>query len=324
MGPDPIAYGRTRVEVARKLREKLLSKGVKQGESWERLRRAFEMVLFEQARAGWYAARMVGAAEVRRNHKGDPGEKAPFEIVPAEQQRKAVAFACEQIFDEKAFQFAPELLTHLAASRWDHWGSDGSGSPQYPVHERVLLAQRYALDALLSDGVFARLRDDLVKTASNEEALTISELFTTLEKAIFKEVETHVQGASTRAPAISTFRQNLQDLYIRRLTDLALAEQAANSRPANAAAKKIAAVHVKAIADRCTAFLSQSNVDEDTRAHLEALVKHTERLRTAEFVHVASGVSGLSCALSPLGAAPTTLAPLLLGLVLLVLVRTRK
>jgi hypothetical protein len=320
MGPDPLAFAKARTELAKKLRDKLMSRAVKQGESWEKLRRAFEMVLFEQARSGYYAARLVGSAETRRNHKGDPNEKAPFEIVSAERQRAALQFACDQVFDDNAFKMSSDLLTHLAAGRWDHWGSNGEASPNYPIHERILDAQLYTLDTLLSDGVLRRLRDDQVKAAGNEDAVTISELFQTLEKSIFKELESHVNGAGVRSPAISTFRQNLQDAYIRRLTNLTLAQQTATGAPDNASAKKIATIHLKQIGEKCLAFNNQNNLDEDSRAHVEAILKRAQQIQAAEYVHVASGVS---CAVSPQEAAPAALAPLAFALLLLVLRRTR-
>ncbi|MEZ0230109.1 MAG: zinc-dependent metalloprotease, partial [Planctomycetota bacterium] len=320
MGTDPLAYAKSRLEFAKKLRSKLLAKAVKQGESWEKLRRAFEMVLFEQARAGYYAARLVGAAEVRRNHKGDPGEKPPLELVSVERQRAALQFACEQVFDDKAFQLTPELLTHLAAGRWDHWGSEGGTSPSYPVHERILMAQRYTLNTLLSEGVLARLRDGQVKTPQSDEALTASELFSTLEKAIFRELEGQVNGAGPRSPAISTFRQNLQDYYVRRLADYSVGQQAPGVLPANAAAKKLAALHVKALGEKAQAFLTSSKLDEDSRAHVDALAKRAEQVRAAEYVHIASGAG---CALSPVESVPAALAPLAVALLALVVLRRR-
>jgi hypothetical protein len=324
MGSDPVAFAKCRIELARKLRDKLLMRAVHAGDSWEKLRRAFEMVLFEQARAGQFAARIVGSHEVRRNHKGDPGEMAPLVLVPAAKQRAALAYACEQLFDDAAFKFPPDLLAHLGAGRWSHWGSDGGQNPGYPIHERVLLAQRYALDTFLAPGVFDRLRDAQAQAAPGDDVITIEELFATIEKSIFAEIgPVHTNGntPSARTPVISTFRQNLQDAYVKRLVALAVTEQAPFSS-LTSPASKIAAARLRGLAETVTTALGSGKLDEDSRAHLEALSKHMVAVQGAQYVHLASGSVG--CALEPFEGTPMALAPLLAALLAIFVLRLRR
>ncbi|MBI3725020.1 zinc-dependent metalloprotease [bacterium] len=316
MGQDPIVFAKSRISLATRLREKLLARAVRAGEGWDRLRRAFEMVLYEQARAGQIAARLVGGSAIHRDHKGDPGERAPLVLVPAAQQRAALAFACEQVFDEKALQFTPELLSHLAAGRWSHWGSNDDGAElAYPIHERVLAVQRYTLNQLLSETTLHRVRDSQVKAAPGEDVLSVSEIFATLEKAIFRELE-----PSSGAPRVSSFRQNLQDLYVRDLTNLALEQEVPGPTPANVGPKKVAWLRLKGLQERCqNALATGKTLDEETRAHLESMARRAEKVREADYVHIASG-----CSLSNVPGAPAALLPLAALLVLLVGARRRK
>jgi len=321
LGSDPMAFAKARLDFAKRVRDKLMSRAVKVGESWEKLRRAFEMVLFEQARAGYYAARLVGSAEIHRNHKGDPGERPPLEIVPAARQREALRFACEQVFDDKNYLVTPELLDHLGFARWDHWGSS-EPEAQYPIHERVLQAQRYTLSVLMSEGLLRRLLDDQVKAAPGDDPVTIEELFSTLEGAIFKELDGKglVSGTNGHPQAISSFRQNLQDFYVRRLTELTLEQQVPALDPVVAATgKKVAAAHLEKLSKRCLDGAS-AQLDETSKAHLVAIGRHAEQAKNAQYVHLASGAG---CSLAPLGAAPAALAPLGLALFVLIIRRRR-
>jgi hypothetical protein len=69
------------------------------------------------------AARYVGGLYMSRSHKGDKDGPKPLEVVPVERQREALALLEEQVFSDKPFNFPPDLYNHLAASQWDHWGT---------------------------------------------------------------------------------------------------------------------------------------------------------------------------------------------------------
>jgi hypothetical protein len=331
-GQDPIAYAKARTELALKLRDQLLARAVRTGEGWEHLRHAFLMVLYEQAHAGWVAARMLGAQELHRDHKGDPNEKSPVVIAPAARQREALQFACQTVFEDANFKLSPELLTHLAAGRWSHWGSnDDSANTSFAIHDEILSVQRWTLSTLLDEATLERVRDAQLKVAATEEAITIPEILSTIEKSIFRELDNQTNGGSAK---ISTFRQNLQDCYVRLLTNLALDQEAPggsgqvlvtrNGRPVgpgtNVTAKKLAWLHLVQLAAKCATYVQgHGSLDEETRAHLEALAKRGEQVKNAEYVHIASG-----CALVPGRGSPLALVPLLAALAGLVVLRRRR
>ena len=56
----------------------------------------------------------------------------------------------EQVFSDKPFNFPPELYNHLAASRWNHWGSQAADRGDYPAHDVILMWQDRILSKLLS------------------------------------------------------------------------------------------------------------------------------------------------------------------------------
>ena len=74
----------------------------------------------------------------------------------------------------------------------------------------------------------SRIHDSELKIPSDQDALTTPELFEHLQKAIFAEMTSLKPGEySNRKPAISSLRRNLQRIYLRKLSNLALGNTSA-------------------------------------------------------------------------------------------------
>src|SRR5581483_7668619 len=123
-----------------------------------------------------------------------------------------------------AFKFPPELIRKLAAGRWSHWGStDLNADVSYPIYDRILSTQTWALFQLTNPETLERLVAAEAKVAESDDLLTLSELFETLDKAIFSELDANAQGPyTTRKPMISTVRRNLQRSYVKLLIDTSI------------------------------------------------------------------------------------------------------
>jgi hypothetical protein len=140
-----------------------------------------------------------------------------FVPVSLDKQRQALAELQEYVFAEDAFSFSPKLLNQLAPSRWQHWGSSVPNNRlDYPIHERVLSFQRYVLRSLLDNERLYRIQDIELKTPS-EQALTLPELFDTLQQGIWKEVLT-----TPELKSISSIRRSLQREYLDILLEMVL------------------------------------------------------------------------------------------------------
>ena len=312
LGKDPRRWADYRLALVKKLWGELETRAVKDDESWARLRRAFDMTLFELGQAGLACAKQVGGLSFARDHRGDPNARDPISPLPAAQQREAVQWVATNLFAPQAFAFSPQLLQKLAARRWSHWGSnDERARLDYPLLERIQTVQTWALQFLTGDDVLARVWENEQLAAPGQDVLTLPELFDTLEQAIFAELDDAArrEGRTARDPLIGSARQNLQDAYVRRLIAIALG--GGISPPV---ANKLAWSRLKGLEARFQGT-SGWKLDPYTRAHLEALESRSQQARTAEFVHIASGGCGLASA----GAAPGRLLPAaaLLGLALL-------
>ena len=95
-----------------------------------------------------------------------------------------------------------------------------------PVHEvdRVTWQDRI-LQQLLSPLTLQRISDSELKVPADQDAFTAAELIHGLTASIFAEAEKLPSGDFTnRKPAISSLRRNLQRLYLKRLSELAMGD----------------------------------------------------------------------------------------------------
>jgi len=303
MGKDPIAYAKTRAQLVAELWPKLVEDVTKDGDGYQRARRAFGVLLTNYGRAMYMASRMVGGVYVNRSHRGDPNAKPPLVIVEPARQREALAMLEEQVFSDKPFQFPPDLYNFLAASRWQHWGSDVPLRPDYPAHEVIGMWQDRILMQLLSPLTLRRLHDSEMKVSAEQEAFSTPELLSRLTKTVFIEVEKAPEGDFTiRKPAISSLRRNLQRMYLRRLAQLALGESRSFDRanvPWTTAAKwgedleftsyeapqdcqTLAYAELAGLGDKITAVLKANvKLDAYTRAHLEETASRIRKVLEA-------------------------------------------
>lgn len=266
LGKDPLEYAKLRSKLIGELWPELINRTAKDGEGYQRVRRAFGVLLGNYGQSMYMASRYVGGLNVNRDHKGDPNGRAPFVVVPAEKQREALALLETQVFSDKPFQFPPDLYNHLAASRWNHWGTADPFRIDFAVHDVIGLWQARILYQLLSPLTLDRLHDSELKVAADQDALTTAELINRLTKAIFAEVDSPPTGEFTnRKPAISSLRRNLQRIYVKQLADIAMGNSGAPDD-----CQTVAFVELEDLEGRINKLLaSDAKLDTYSRAHLK-------------------------------------------------------
>ncbi|QEL17355.1 zinc-dependent metalloprotease [Limnoglobus roseus] len=218
LGADPMQFGKDRIKVAQDLLGKLADKAVENGESYSRLRLAFNHVMQSYGNAAFLTARHVGGIVVNRDFKGDPNGRDPLVPVKADKQREALTFLKDNILTDKPFAFPPELLRKLVVQKWSHWGTKMSfGGGEYPVNEKVLAIQETVLDELLDGGTLARLQNSARMVGKDEKPVMIAEVFRTLTDSIFTDLPTDGKVSSTKS---SVVLRNLQRAYLGRLANM--------------------------------------------------------------------------------------------------------
>ncbi|MFM8415094.1 MAG: zinc-dependent metalloprotease [Planctomycetota bacterium] len=284
LGRDPIEFARVRAELVAQVMPGIVERMTKADEDggYGRVRQAFGILLATHGQAMYNAARLVGGLYGSRSHRGDANAQPPFRVVEAAKQREALGLLAEKMFAAEPFSFPPELYNQLASTRWLHWGASEVGREDYPVHEVILMWQDRVLSRLLDPLVLDRIRDNELKVAADQDALTTAELFDTLGKAVMQELTVIGPGEySPRKPAITSLRRGLQRAYVSRLAGLAMAGGAGNPD-----AQALAAEQLRSVDAGIEALLAKQDVtlDAASRAHLGQLRARIEQVLDADLV----------------------------------------
>jgi hypothetical protein len=263
---DPLTYAQNQMRVVNKLRSDLLTSYVEDGESWSKARRGYETTLRMQSGAAGMMVDWIGGAFTNRNKKGDFGEEdvTPVTVVPAEQQRAALNFVVENIFDENAFGLSPELLAHFNVDKWYNGGGD-SGEATWPVHDRILGLQASMLTSILSPSRLGMVYDNEYRIPESEDAITVAEIFETLVSTVYGNLEETSGEWTNRSPMISSIRRNLQAEMTDRLIGLSTG-RVRMFRPV----RTLALYHTRELHKQIGAILEgTAKLDTYSQSHLE-------------------------------------------------------
>lgn len=259
LGADPVAYYKHRIALAQELWASIPEKFEDRGKRYQKLRLVFNQGLGEYTLAAANLPKFIGGIYSHRDHIGDPGNRPPFKIVPAQKQRDALKFITDKFFTPNAFQFSPELLNKLAAENF--WDFEMSVFRRlridYPIHGIVQLIQASALFRLYDPILLQRLEDNEVKFSEGEEAFTMAELFETLRTSIWQEL---ASGSN-----INSYKRELQRIHLYILTQILI--QSPSMVPHDAVT--LARADMVELKNEIENRLNTGNLDTYTNAHLE-------------------------------------------------------
>jgi hypothetical protein len=259
MSGDLLTYSQWQMDNARAMWNRVDKRYPLPGESFNDVRVAFNSVFNYYVQYASFLTNYVGGQSFSRSRYGDTGNRLPFESIPLVEQRRALAIITDNVFDETKFKFSAELLNKLAPSRWSHWGTN---TPMfrldYPIFENVLFLQAATMYDLLRYDRLSRLRDGELK--SPEQTLSIPELFSTLQTAIWDEVIQPQNGLK-----LSSLRRALQREHMTVMTDMILRR---GDVPEDA--RTVARYELKQLRDSIGRAMRKVNKkDVYTLAHLE-------------------------------------------------------
>jgi hypothetical protein len=263
---DLVEYAKTEAKLVAEAWPKVIEDLTKDGDGYQKARRAFNILLGRHGEVMFTASRYVGGLQVSRSHKGDEKALQPLVVVPAKKQREALELIESEVFSDKPFGFPPELYSYLASSQWDHWGVEPIERTDYPAHDVILMWQDRILSRLMSPLTLARILDSELKVPEDEDVLTTAELLSSLTDSIFTETNDFKVGEFTeRKPAISSLRRNLQRAYLERLSRLAMGQTTAPED-----CETVAFLELKDLKGNIDTILAGDfKLDIYSRAHLE-------------------------------------------------------
>lgn len=268
-GSDPIEFAKIRLQIVNELLPGMVERVTAEGDDYTQARRVFNILLAQRGQALYFASRYVGGLKTSRSHRGDKDGKVPVALVDPKTQRDVLSLLEENVFADKPYEFPPELYNALGWSNWNHWGKEPASRKDFGVHNTVLMWQERVISQLLSPTTLDRLHDGEMRVSADADVLTTAELIERLTKSIFSEIETVKEGDyTTRKPAISSLRRNLQRSYLKSLSRLAM-----GSTSAPQDCQTIAYDQLSRLNQRMNALLQNNAIaaklDPYSRAHLQ-------------------------------------------------------
>jgi hypothetical protein len=282
LGADVMKFSEERMLLAEELLKGLSTRVVDKGESFQRARLAFNILLAQYGNAAYLISKYVGGEHANRDHRDDPKGRDPLMPVTSAKQRAALKFIQEHIFSDKPFRFSPELLRRLAAPRWYHWGTMPS-STDFPLHDRILGIQSEALDQLLSPAVLRRIQNNALKAEKSDEPVTVAEVFRGVTDGVWCGLPSGKSLSEKEKLRSSVICRNLQREHIKKLSELVLGQKSGADRfdyyfpmgdglsSAPPDARSLARMHLGDIRTRIDTTLKGNldGLDDATRAHLQ-------------------------------------------------------
>ncbi len=267
LGGDPLEYYKKRMKLSRELWDRLQSLKLKDGDSYDRLTRSFSAGFSQLARVAPLAAKYVGGVKMVRDHAGT--SRPVFEPTPASRQREALNLITDGLFKTNSFKFKPEFVSRIGVDflgrRLDFSGAGATTDPN--ISTRVLNVQKAVLDVVMSDGVALRLLESQDKVADPSKLLKLSEVYDTLQNAIWSELSTGGE--------ITSLRRNLQREHVKRVST-ALLRPSGNS-PADA--KSLQRENAVQLQSKLRVAMAKP-MSKESRAHLaESLNTLSESLK---------------------------------------------
>ncbi|MSR40389.1 MAG: DUF5117 domain-containing protein [Phycisphaerales bacterium] len=279
---DPLEYANAQMALIKMLRENLITKYVKDGDSWERARKGYSKTLAKQRQMIDMMSAWVGGTHVSRVKKGDANTSDPLKPVPAAQQRSALQFIIANAFNDAAFGLTPEIANKMSFEKWGDIQSFTTNSA-WAINDAIAALQNGALTLVLNPATLSRVYDNEFRASGDDDAVTMPEVIDTVCRSIFTEIDDGSLGSSNaRKPVISTWRRNAQADLTDRLCKIATGN--AGMPPV---VRQLASAQLRRLNTELQAMLKKANsgnCDAYTLAHLEDLQARCSRALDAIMV----------------------------------------
>jgi len=209
LGQDTLAYATKRIQLSAELIKRLQKRTFKPGEPFHILRRQTNRALGQVAQSVSFASKYIGGVSYNRDHAGT--SRTNMIPVSADRQREALKLLEKQIFSMDSFKFTPEFLSRLTSDRVAY--SDIS-SPTYSPSQFMLTIQKMALSRMMATSVAQNILDAAEKQPNSKQVFRLSELYDTLQAAIWAELK------GGKEPTMA--RRSLQREHLRSMINVLL------------------------------------------------------------------------------------------------------
>ena len=273
MATDPIKFYSNQINIANKFWDEILQNFEKKDERYPKIRSVFWSGMSEYYGALRNVPKFIGGIYHSRHHVGQNTDNLPLTVVHVDDQRRALDFILDNFLDPNAFSFSPELLNKMPPERY----SDLMGNMwrmqrlDFPIHNVIKSIQRQAIAKIHSPRIIHRIHDNVLKVESNEEKMTLFELFDTISNQMWIELE--------KFDEINSFRREIQSLYIDMLSYIYFDENQKFPRDT----KSISYATLKKIRMKISNALPYYVFDnQTTSAHLQSMINKIDSVLDAK------------------------------------------
>lgn len=244
LGSDPVKATELGLANLKRVADLLIPATCVEGEDFELLAHMYDEMMGQLDRELGHVANVVGGLRGLDLRQGQ-GERI-YEPVPADEQRRAVAFLIANVFETPEWTRPAAVLDRIRKS----------GTPS-----RLLSTQTRLLSTLLSSSRLNRMSEHAARSGSG---YTPADLFLVLRLGIFREL-------SERPVAPTLERRNLQRAYLDLLIARAGSEEAGNDDAA------LARLELIAVLELAKSALDATKDERTVRAHLIDVVADIEK-----------------------------------------------
>lgn len=187
LSAEPLEHSKNRIALAKQLWRNVASYVRQDGERWPRARRIFSQGWGEFYNAVVPPTKLIGGMNTSRAHIGDPGApEYPILPIAGDKQREGLKVLTDSILTSGVFDVPATTLALLAPERFGEYGGRMWGSTiDYSHDARVKSMYEYVLGRCFSPMVLARVTENERKAAGDAKPMSIAELFSSFEKAVW-------------------------------------------------------------------------------------------------------------------------------------------
>jgi hypothetical protein len=251
LGSDPLGFARRRMQLSRELWDRWQNRKLGADESRDAFYRNVVSGFTQYALAANVASKYVGGVVYVRDYAGST--RASYTPVDPARQREALRLVTDGLFQADSFRFKPEFLSRLAADPFEAGIGEKSN---FNLAQRVLSVQTQVLDRLMGDATATRLLDSSLKIGDARKALSVADLYDTLQGAIWSDLK----GTGD----IPLMRRNLQREHVKRLA--ATLTRASGNSPADARA--LQRENARVLVSQLRTAQSRPGLSKEARAHI--------------------------------------------------------
>jgi len=254
LSSDAIRYAQERMDLVNTLLPNIKKRYLQDGDSYHALRNAYVLLTGEYANSARVISRYIGGVYIERAYPGQSVTTTPYSPVSEADQKRAMQIIGKYVLAPQAMPDLRDLYAYLQPQRRGYNAPYSGEDPK--LHDRMLAIQQEIFNHLLHPATLKRITD----ASLYGNVYTVNRMLDDLTQHIFM---------ADMGGSVNTFRQQLQDEYVRELIE------AYQSRATDRIAKAQVWNQLDQIQAKMKANVSGDAMTRAHRKHLAYQIEHS-------------------------------------------------